>query len=163
MRRTALLSAALLLVAWAIPAGAMMIKVPLGDLTGQSASVLHGRVTATRAAWTPDNRTIETEVTIAVDAAWKGAVPADRALKLRVPGGEVGEVGVMVEHAPLFATGEDVVVFLEPLPEGGFRVSADEQGKYTVVGEWIIGYEQRPVKLSDFRSEVGRYAPAEGR
>lgn len=163
MRRTAPLSAALMLVAWAIPAGAMMIKVPLGDLTRQADSVLHGRVAATSAAWTADKRTIETEVTITVDAAWKGAAPADRTLKLRVPGGEVGEVGVMVEHAPLFATGEDVVVFLEASPEGGLRVSADEQGKYTIVGDWIIGYEQRPLKLSDFRSEVGRYAPAEGR
>lgn len=163
MSRTTFLSAALGLVAWAIPAGAMMIKVPLGELTRQADSVLQGRVTATRADWTADKRTIETEVTVTVDSAWKGAVPADRTFTLRVPGGEVGEVGVMVEHAPLFATGEDVVVFLEARPEGGLRVSADEQGKYTVVGEWIVGYEQRPVKLSDFRAEVGRHAPAGGR
>jgi len=163
MTRSAPLYAALAVIAWAIPAGAMMIKVPLGDLTGQSASVLRGRVVATRAAWTPDNRTIETAVTIAIDEAWKGTVPADRAVRLRVAGGEVGEVGVMVEHAPLFATGEDVVVFLERQPDGALRVSADEQGKYTVAGEWIIGYEQRPVKLSEFRAEVGRFTPAEGR
>ena len=163
MRKVLPLMALLCLAAFAAPAGAMMIKVPLGDLTKQAGSVLRGRVVSTRSAWTADRATIVTEVTITVNETWKGAAPAGNTVTLTVPGGEVGDEGIAVEHAPVFAKDEDVVLFLEPQADGGLRVSADEQGKYTVFGDLIVGNDQKPMKLADFHAEVGRYVPAEGR
>ncbi len=163
MKRALLLPAALLVAAMAASAGAAMLKIPLPDLTQRSDQVLRCRVTATQSRWTDDRTTIVTDVTLAAGEAWKGDAPAGGAVALTVRGGEVGDVGIVSEHAPRFERGEDVVLFLARGPDGGLRVTGEEQGKYTVVDGWIVGCEHLPVPLADFRAEVARHAQDTGR
>ena len=93
---------------------------------------------------------------------WKGIAAVGSAVTLTVRGGVVGEVGMTSEHAPVFEKDEDTLLFLWRL-DGALRVTAEEQGKYTIVDDWIVGSEHRPVKLAEFRAEIARYLPAEGR
>ncbi len=150
----ALLAAAL----GAAPAGAIMIEMPLDRIAADADAILRGRVVAASSRWNDENTTIVTDVTVAVTAAWKGAAPAGGRVTLTVPGGEVGEIGVAVEHAPAFDSGEDVVLFLEQDRGAGTRVLYDEQGKYTVAPgeEWIVGYTHLPVRFDDFKARLAR-------
>jgi len=77
---------------------------------------------------------------------------------LTVPGGEVGEYGVMIEHAPRFDPDEDVVLFLAQDKAEGTRVLYDEQGKYTVApgGEWVVGFKHEPVRFDEFMARLAR-------
>ena len=154
---------ALALIAPAVPAEALMIKAPPAALAKRADSVVRGRVVAVQSAWNEGHTTILTRVTVAVDEVWKGAVPLGQALALTLPGGEVGDTGIWVEDTPVFTPAEDVVLFLERDADGNAQVVAKAQGKFAIFGEWIVGCDQRPARLADFRAALALPVTAEGR
>ncbi len=77
---------------------------------------------------------IYTRVTLAVEETVKGT-PAPQAT-IRVPGGEVNGLGLMVSDAASFTQGERVVVFLKS-SDKGFEVYRQHRGKFTVEGEKV--------------------------
>jgi hypothetical protein len=48
------------------------------------------------------------------------------------PGGEVDGVGELYSHTAVFQSDENVLVFAQKDRQGNYRVSAGQQGKYTV-------------------------------
>ena len=80
-----------------------------------------------RSAWTADRREIFTTVTLRPDRRFKGG---ERSLiRFRIPGGTVGDTRLMVTHSPVFAIGEQALVFLTG-PSGRLpQVVAGEAGK----------------------------------
>jgi hypothetical protein len=98
------------------------------DLATASDVVLHARVASLQASEVAGR--ISTEVELAPLSWWKGAAVA-ASVRVRVPGGAVGNVAQVVHGAPSFAEGEEVVVFLRAGPSG-FEVSRWALGKFTV-------------------------------
>jgi hypothetical protein len=122
---------ALALAAFAASASAStFVAATVEEVARSSEAVLRGRVVATAARATPRG-SIVTDVDVEVASAWKGA--PERTVRIVVPGGSLGGMGVRVEGAPIFAAGEDVVVFVVRAGRT-WRVNGYGQGKYRVEG-----------------------------
>jgi hypothetical protein len=106
------------------------VRTSVEELARSSDAVLRGAV-ARRAAHRAGTR-VYTEVTVRTAEVWRGSVPAE--VTVRVPGGEVAELGQRVDGAPTFTDREDVVLFLTADGVGGFRVNGLAQGKFRVEG-----------------------------
>lgn len=142
------------LLGFAGSAGALMVPVPVEQLLEQSPRVLRGKVTDTRSEWTADRSTIVTRVTLAVTETWAGKANPGEPVVVTVEGGVVGKTGVYVEHQPAFVKGEDVVLMLHPGERGEARVTGAIQGKYTVAGSLVVGFDHRPKPFQAFRSDI---------
>ncbi len=126
MRRTPALALALLAAA---PAAAATFVAPsVEEMARSSDVVVRGRVLGTASRETRDGR-IVTEVEVAVADAWKGA--PEGTVRLVVPGGRVGRLAMKVDAAPVFADGEEVVVFLSRAG-AAWHVNGHALGKYRV-------------------------------
>lgn len=128
------IGAVLLLVA-AFGAGAAsattMVPESLENLATLSDAVVHATTLDTHAEWR--GRMIVTVVHVRVSEALLGRVSAGEQLAVIAPGGTVGDRQLIVDGAPRFAPGEDVVVFLSPARRAGEWVVTDlAQGKFEV-------------------------------
>ena len=100
-------------------------------LAGQAEVVAVGKVTSLVPQWNEDHSRILTRVTLSVDQYIKGG-NAGQPLTILVPGGEVDGVGELYSHTAVFQSDESVLVFAQKDRQGNYRVSAGQQGKYTV-------------------------------
>lgn len=99
----------------------------LSELVERSDTIVAGEVLDMRSAWTADRREIFTTVTLRPDRRLKGG---ERSLiRFRIPGGTVGDTRLMVTHSPVFAVGEQALVFLTGDSGRLPRVVAGEAGK----------------------------------
>lgn len=99
----------------------------LEQLVERADTIVAGEVLDLRSAWTADRREIFTTVTLRPDRRLKGG---DRSLiRFRVPGGTVGDTRLTVTHSPVFAVGEQSLVFLAGDSGRLPRVVAGEAGK----------------------------------
>lgn len=114
-----LLSVTLLLAA---SVQAAMIALPAEELNARADVIATGSVTSVSSHWDDTQTRIYTDVTIATERFEKGV--ADRALVVRVPGGEVGDIGMWVEDMPVLTVGDRMTV----------RLVATEAGMYELVG-----------------------------
>jgi hypothetical protein len=101
------------------------------DLARQADVVLVGTVRELKSEWNASRTQIVTRVTVAVDQFLKGGTTG-ASFTLFVPGGEVGTVGEMYSHLPVFRRNEDVVVFAEKDRQNHYRVAGGRAGKLTV-------------------------------
>jgi len=135
-------------------ASAMIVRVSLDDMVQQSADIVQGRVISRESRWNDDHTAIVTNIRVAVDESWAGKSSAGKTLTIQTLGGVVGEIGEVVEHQPVFGATEEVVLFLGVDAEGKPRVHNDEQGKFAVGGEYIVGFDLIPQSISSFRAQV---------
>ena len=99
----------------------------LDELVERSDTIVAGEVLDLRSAWTADRREIFTTVTLRPDRRLKGG---ERSLiRFRIPGGTVGDTRLTVTHSPVFAVGEQALVFLAGDSGRLPRVVAGEAGK----------------------------------
>ena len=108
----------------------MSLPVSVEALARQADAVIQARVEGRESRWSDDRRHIYTLVTLRTLGTWKGA-PPDR-LVVRVPGGEVGDIGQRVDAAATFDQDEQVVVFLTRDGAGAWRVHGMGLGKFHV-------------------------------
>jgi hypothetical protein len=130
------------LLAWPAAARAtVLIPADLGELARDARTIVRGRVAAIQPRWTDNHRTIETIVSLEVDAYLKG--PLGPLVQFRVPGGVLGRYRSIVVGAPEFAVDQRVVVFLGArgpavpfvlgLSQGVFRLAPTARGR-----GWIV-------------------------
>lgn len=121
------------LVAALFPAGAAAtaaLRLLPAELAERASLVGEGEVLSIESAWSEDGKRIFSRVRLRLEEAWKGE---GGEVEIVVPGGEVGELGQIVQGMPAFREGERVVVFLDrPAPGPSFRVVGLAQGKFTV-------------------------------
>ena len=100
-------------------------------LAAQAEVVAVGKVSSLVSGWNEDYSRIVTRVTLSVESYIKGG-NAGQPLTILVPGGEVDGVGELYSHTAVFQSNESVLVFAQKDLQGNYRVSAGQQGKYTV-------------------------------
>ena len=121
------LAVAALLAAGASGTGAStFLKQSVGDLIRSSKGIVHAQVTDIRAAWNADHTFIFSEVTLEVKRSLLGTKRAYETV--RVPGGVVDGYRVVMEGAPDFQVGDNVVVFLGTWDDGALMVEGYYQG-----------------------------------
>lgn len=156
--------AAALGLALAAPALALMLEAPIEEIVASSDLIVKGKVTSLQSRFQdPVTRFIVTDVTLAVDEVWAGSIGGNRTITFTINGGEVDGLGMRQEHQPVFAGGEETVVFLRATTDARLAVNYAEQGKFSVSGDQAIGYKQVPISLQRLRGDVSRLKPARGR
>lgn len=126
-RIPSVLAIAALLAAGATGAGAStFVKQSVGQLIQSSHGIVHARVTDVRSEWTADHTYVFTYVTLEVKRALAGTKHAYETV--RVPGGTVGDFHAVMEGAPEFQVGDNVVVFLGAWDDGAQMVEGYYQG-----------------------------------
>lgn len=109
----------------------VIIPASLQALTNEAQTIVAGRVTEVRAHVRPNRRRIDSYVVFAVDDSLKGR--ADASIVFKTLGGQSGRYRTIVHGAPVFAPGDEAVIFLGrgavPYPiglsQGVFRVRPD--------------------------------------
>ncbi len=133
------------------PVTAVMVEQTVAQLAVNSSDIVSGEVLATESFWNESETFIFTSVTIRVNDPYKGTLAAPSTVTVVVPGGIVGEIGLGVEHAARFDAGEEVIVFLTLLEESTYRVTAWEQGKYTLEDGQV---KEKRISVSSFEEEI---------
>lgn len=100
------------------------------ELTDHSEAVVSGHVNRSWSEWDTAHRFIWTHHVIAVSGTHKGS--ALQSVTVSELGGIVGGLGQSVAGSVSFAAGEDVVLFLQRMPNGLLRTTGWGQGKYRV-------------------------------
>jgi len=99
----------------------------LDNLVERSDTIVAGEVLDMRSSWSTDRREIFTTVTLRPDRRFKGG--GQSLVRFRIPGGTVGDTRLTVTHSPVFAVGENTLVFLAGESGRLPRVVAGEAGK----------------------------------
>jgi hypothetical protein len=117
----------ILVLALAGSLNAMMIELSPAELRAQADVIITGNVAGVTSQWDDTHSTIFTDVVVSVERFDKGNAP--RRLTVRVPGGEVGDVGMAVEDIPTFAPGQKVSLHLRRTADRAvFKLARGGQG-----------------------------------
>jgi hypothetical protein len=127
----ALCVAGLFTLAFAPGAFGQQKTVTLEELTKTSEVIAVGQVKNLTSEWDESGSRIRTKVLLSVDEYIEGS-GSGNTLTLYVPGGEVDGVGELYTHMPVFKKNEQVMVFAAKDKLHHYRVSAGEQGKFTL-------------------------------
>lgn len=160
VRSSATAMCILVLTAGLSTASAQQKAKALDELAKEADVIAVGRVTALTSEWDEGKTRIYTRVTLAVDEFLKEGSERSKVVAILTPGGEVGDVGELYTHVPVFKANEEVVVFLRTVDRGVYRVAAGTQGKYAVepdpaTGERVVAGSYR---LRDFAATVRQAA-----
>jgi hypothetical protein len=110
----------------------------IDQLTRNAGAIVEGQVTAVRSEWTSNHTQIYTSVTLQVSQVLKGSIPGSQ-MDLRLLGGTVDDITMLIIDQPTFEVNERVFLFLRPNYEvrdvplvgqsaGKFRVEVDATG-----------------------------------
>ena len=102
-----------------------VLKMSIDKMSLEAALVVVGEVTDATSAWTPDQTTIYTTITIKVTKCVAGECGDTVLIKQR--GGTVGEATLYIPGMPKFSQGQKVLLFLDHSYEG-------EPGHHSVIG-----------------------------
>ena len=153
MRKRVFCALISLVMIWALPVRAIMIRYSLEQLcTGSEKNVI-GEVIDMESRYLRPGEEIHTWVTIDVNKVLKGD-HHDEEMVLRVPGGTVGPSTMVVSHAPYFEVGEQVLVFTTHQVDGAEIVYNAENGKYTIDKGIIL---EKDVPLDNFMLVIKAY------
>jgi hypothetical protein len=130
----------------------VLLEQPVGELAREADLVVTAYVAAADPRVTADGGSLETEVRLEVEGAWKGA-PGPR-LTLVVPGGALGDVRVLVGGMPTFWPDQRVLLFLSGRA-GRLSLTGLWQGRYALAGDRAIQPETgRVVPLGRLAARV---------
>ena len=136
----------LLAAAWSVVLATQIEYVTPRQMGDESALVVRGKVARVESYWNESHTKILTEALVQVDETYKGA-PSSTARVVQL-GGVVGDVRMHVHGALAWKTGQEVVLFLDPLRKGGYGVAGFSQGRFHVERDPVTGvaYVRRPAK-----------------
>ena len=100
------------------------------ELTDRSQLIVAGRVTRSWSDWDSEHKIIWTHNELSVASSQKGVAGAS--VLVSEPGGVVGDRAMAIAGSVAYRPGDQVLVFLERMPNGYLRTTGWGQGKYLV-------------------------------
>jgi hypothetical protein len=151
--------AAVLAVGSSLALGSTFLKVDIPTLRGMSEAVVKAHVVDIRSAWNDEGTAIFTFVTLEVKGRLSGR--SDNQLVVRVPGGTVGNFSSVMEGAPEFTVGDDVVAFIARWDDGVPMIAGYADGvsrvKVDGIGNAILhGGVANGMPVSELTKQLGR-------
>lgn len=170
------------LLALAAPVQGTIVRfLPLEEQAKTAQLIVVAVAVSSQSNWSADSRIIWTDTRFEVTEKVKGDVTGT--VTARQIGGRVGEIAQSVSGSPQFTIGRSYVLFLEPRPDGFYRVVGFSQGCYPVVsgadgrrrvmpglagagGVELVGAKESagagPQPLADFLAQVKSYLSQNG-
>lgn len=108
-----------------------VVKMSDQDIVRGARIILEGKVTKVSSQWNAARTRIYTFVDISVSKVLKGSIQG-QTITLRVLGGAVGNIGMVVVDSPTYAVGQEIILLLGPNPQSSFPVVGFNQGKFTI-------------------------------
>ena len=121
----------------------VVMKLSEEDMAHQAGTIITGTVTSVKSEWNEERTKILTYITITPSNFLKGDQPAQEIVIVQ-PGGEVGDIGMLVEGTPVFEEGEEVLLFLKRGRKGFHRTVGLSQGEFSIQSDPVT---QRKVLL----------------
>jgi hypothetical protein len=115
----------------AVAGASVMRYLSLEDQCDMAKVIVVATATSQSSSWADNSRRIYTDTSFEVKQTVKGEVGG--VITVRQLGGQVEDVAQVVAGSPVFVTGESYVLFLDPRPDGKYRVVGFSQGCYPVV------------------------------
>ena len=106
-------------------------RMDLAELVDAAERVVHARVVDQRSYWDEGLSQVFTDTTFDVLQEAKGEGP--RTLTITLMGGRVGIIDTVVPGTPIFAIGEEAVLFTESRPDGRKHLVGLSQGSIHVI------------------------------
>ena len=125
------------------------------NLTKSSDLIMIGKVSETVPFWNTNKTRIITKVVIQPDEFIKGKDVSNE-ITFNVLGGEIGDIGEIYSHMPIFEKDEEVLVFAQRDNKSQLRITGGELGKLRLLrddetGERITTSKR---KISDLKNEI---------
>jgi hypothetical protein len=124
-----------------VASATVLVPAEFSEIVQGSQIIAYARIVDVRPIWADGRRWIDTLVTAEVVSSLKGH--ADETLSFKVPGGQLGRYRSVVVGAPVFAAGDEAVLFLKTredqlpdifgLNQGVFRVFVDSRTGQRIV------------------------------
>jgi hypothetical protein len=164
MKKTqTLLALLLVLFLTAVCQATTVERLNLDGLVKKANRIVVGKVRSSRTYWSNNGKLILTNYTIDVQETMKGQ--ARSTVELTTIGGKIGDVTLHVSGMPVFAKGEDAVVFVENtgaystvvgLGQGKFTVTNGEVSNSLADLEFPDGTPSKPTKmpLASFKRQI---------
>jgi hypothetical protein len=130
------LAAVLLLTLASSVTATTVLRLDLPDLVSKADNIVQGRVEQIYVEWDAERKLAFTYISINVDDPMKGA--RRQTVLIRQVGGRVGNISMHVAGMPTFSQGEEVILFLNDMHNGTFRVVGMNQGKYQITQDYAI-------------------------
>ena len=148
-----------------------ILKMSDDDMVRHAALIIEGKVKKIASKWNADNTQIHSFIDIDVTNEIKGALAQDpKRIQIRVLGGTVGNVTMVIVDAPVFEVDEEVLLILRPnfdkwlfpivgFNQGKFRIDTDPNtGKKTVRERRV----SRDSFIAELKQKVARQTPKSG-
>jgi len=130
-------------------AATVVLRLDLSELVSRADLVVEGECVAARPVLDRGGL-VATEVSFLVRRGFKGASDAGSTVVFRVPGGELGERGLVIAGMPTFRPGESLVLFLSAETWRGVRLPIGlGQGKLEVRRDAASGAKKLARSMGD--------------
>jgi hypothetical protein len=146
------LAALVALVLAPVVGATVIVPAEFREIVAGAQIIVVGRVVDVHADWEDGRRRINSYVTVEVASTLKGR--AGDEVTFVVPGGQMGRYRTIVIGAPVFAPGDEAVLFLNVGPgavphvfglnQGVFRIRADSRGQRMVVPPALLARSDGP-------------------
>jgi hypothetical protein len=151
--------AAAIVAGGSLALGSTFLKVDIPTLRGMSEAVVRAHVVDVRSSWNDEGSAIFTYVTLEVKGRLSGRT--DNELVVRVPGGTVGNFTSVMEGAPEFTVGDDIVAFIARWDDGAPMIAGYAEGVSTVkvdgIGNAVLhGGLANGMPISELTKQLGR-------
>jgi hypothetical protein len=105
-----------------------LVRMDLNTLANSAEIIVRARCVHSETKW--ESETIWTFDDFTVLETFKGAPP--QILRVRLPGGRINHTEVRIEGVPIFAAGEETVLFVEKTSAGDYGVTSWAQGTFRI-------------------------------
>jgi len=149
-----------------VASATVLVPADFTEVVGGSQIIAHAKIVDVRPQWADGRRWIDTIVTAEVVSFLKGGSASDDTISFKVPGGRIGRYRSLVVGAPVFARGDEAVLFLKRhddeldvfgLSQGVYRIGVDAvSGQKIVVPPPIMKLTDRPEPERVTRGSLAR-------
>jgi hypothetical protein len=141
-------------------AGATVVgRLSFEELVDTSDLIVSGRITRAWAAWDTNHKYIWTHYEVFVKSALKGAPGST--VEMAEPGGALDGVVIGIAGTVVYTPGENVLVFLQRMPNGYLRTTGWGQGRFLVDANGRIHADSilRGLEIIDTRTPLPASMP----
>jgi len=138
------------LICFGVTAIAVVAPQTVTDLTGNSTHIVRADIVSQKSLWNDAHTIIYTLITAKVTELHKGTLDTSVDINVWVPGGQVADTGLTVEHAARFKNGQDVILFLVQR-DNLYDVTSWEMGKFTIVNGLVT---EKNVSVAEFANQI---------